>query len=253
MKEELVKNAPDIIKAAAESPLGIVALAIIAITIVAMVLFGRANDRVRLGAFVVFLIGVGLLVLQVIKQSQDAHGNTSTGQAGEPSVFLECQAGPLPKQFPPDGRIYAVKISRPSERIGLMNYFGPPGAAFEIVKGALLAYQCKITHYGNEPIFNVALTLQTRYLEALGSSAGSKQTGKVIGSNERLVLIAKLDSGPDRAFSFYILSLGQDFFSEVSLPETVTFEAANEATRHEQRLILPNAAAPIFLSPFDQP
>lgn len=56
--EEGVKTLPDIIRAAAESPLGIFALMIICVSALAFTFFRRANEYVKLGIFFCFFVGI---------------------------------------------------------------------------------------------------------------------------------------------------------------------------------------------------
>jgi hypothetical protein len=56
-----MKDAPDaapaIIGSAARRPLGILALTIIVLSVLACLLFGRASERVRVAAFVLLFVG----------------------------------------------------------------------------------------------------------------------------------------------------------------------------------------------------
>lgn len=56
--ESLFKSLPDIIKAAAQSHLGILALLVVAISLLAYVFFAKASEKSRLGVFVLLFFGV---------------------------------------------------------------------------------------------------------------------------------------------------------------------------------------------------
>lgn len=56
--DQLFKSLPDIIKAAAQSQLGILALLVVALSILAYVFFAKATVNVRVGIFVLLFAGV---------------------------------------------------------------------------------------------------------------------------------------------------------------------------------------------------
>jgi hypothetical protein len=56
--DQLFKSLPDIIKAAAQSQLGILALLVVALSILAYVFFAKATVKVRVGIFVLLFAGV---------------------------------------------------------------------------------------------------------------------------------------------------------------------------------------------------
>lgn len=56
--DALFKSLPDIIKAAAQSQLGILALLVVAISLLAYVFFAKASEKSRLGVFVLLFLGV---------------------------------------------------------------------------------------------------------------------------------------------------------------------------------------------------
>ena len=65
--DQLFKSLPDIIKAAAQSQLGILALLVVALSILAYVFFAKAAVKVRVGIFVLLfagVIGFGVAVLR---------------------------------------------------------------------------------------------------------------------------------------------------------------------------------------------
>ena len=56
--DQLFKSLPDIIKAAAQSQLGIMALLVVALSILAYVFFAKAAVKIRVGIFVLLFAGV---------------------------------------------------------------------------------------------------------------------------------------------------------------------------------------------------
>lgn len=77
--EQLFKSLPDIIKAAAQSQLGILALLVVALSILAYVFFARASMKVRIGIFVLLFAGVIGFGVAVLRASDPA----VAPQAGE--------------------------------------------------------------------------------------------------------------------------------------------------------------------------
>ncbi len=56
--DQLFKSLPDIIKAAAQSQLGILALLVVALAILAYIFFAKARVKIRVGIFVLLFAGV---------------------------------------------------------------------------------------------------------------------------------------------------------------------------------------------------
>lgn len=67
--DQLFKSLPDIIKAAAQSPLGILALLVVALSILAYVFFARASVKTRVGIFVLLFAGVLAFGVAVLRAS----------------------------------------------------------------------------------------------------------------------------------------------------------------------------------------
>jgi hypothetical protein len=86
---ELAKSLPEIIKEAATSPLGILALMIVGLAILAFFFFRGASERTRLVIFVMLFFGVATFGAAVMHQagktrSEDTHpGNTPLGRKEE--------------------------------------------------------------------------------------------------------------------------------------------------------------------------
>lgn len=67
--DQLFKSLPDIIKAAAQSRLGILALLVVALAILAYVFFARASAKVRVGIFVLLFAGVAGFGVAVLRST----------------------------------------------------------------------------------------------------------------------------------------------------------------------------------------
>ncbi len=78
--DELTKSLPEIIGAAAQSNLGILALFAIALSGLAYVFFARASEKARIGIFVLLFCGVGAFGAAIVqtKAMPDAKPRVST-------------------------------------------------------------------------------------------------------------------------------------------------------------------------------
>ena len=68
--EEISKNAPDIIRAASQTPLGILALMVLALSVLAAILFRDAPHRTRSIIFVLLFLGVAAYACAITRESQ---------------------------------------------------------------------------------------------------------------------------------------------------------------------------------------
>ncbi len=68
---EFFKQAPQIIAEAAKKPLGIVALVILALSVLAFVFFADAPVSVRVGIFIVLVLGFGLFAFAAMRRMPD--------------------------------------------------------------------------------------------------------------------------------------------------------------------------------------
>lgn len=76
--DSVAENAPSIIEAAAQSPLGIIALLILTAGALAYLFFGKAGDRVKVAVFTMFFVamaGFGLLVLGSPSEAEPARSD----------------------------------------------------------------------------------------------------------------------------------------------------------------------------------
>jgi hypothetical protein len=73
---------PGIIASAAQSPLGILALTIIVLSVLAYLFFGRASERVRVAAFALLFVGAAGLGYAILRAQQPA----ATAEASKPAA-----------------------------------------------------------------------------------------------------------------------------------------------------------------------
>jgi hypothetical protein len=141
----------------------------------------------------------------------------------EATAFLECNFGGMPRVFPASGRIWVAEVfpqghMRDVLGMGLGYIFGPPnGAAAE---GLEIAYECKLSNYSPEPLFNVTIFPIAEFREVIKVGSGS-QSGKVIAVGKGSILIPKVESGDP--FVFYIKSQNPNSV-EITFEPEMTFE-----------------------------
>ena len=70
---DISKNLPDVIKAASSSPLGILALMIVALAGLAFYFFKSSSEKVKIGIFVMLFCGVALYGYELRSASQNKH------------------------------------------------------------------------------------------------------------------------------------------------------------------------------------
>jgi len=72
----IVKAIPETITAGAQSVLGIVALSIVILSIIAILFFKNSSERTKIFIFVTLFIGIGMFIYAVVLQKQsEGHGN----------------------------------------------------------------------------------------------------------------------------------------------------------------------------------
>jgi len=88
--DPLFKSLPDIIKAAAQSQLGILALLVIALSVLAYLFFAKAAMKIRVGIFVLLFAGVIGFGIAMFRAS-----DSGTSGAGAPKGALSNEARTL--------------------------------------------------------------------------------------------------------------------------------------------------------------
>ena len=85
MSDSLIAQAPNIIKAAAGSPLGILALMVMVLAVLSFIFFRSASERIRLATFVLLLAGAGIFGATAIR-APDANSKNDTGETDRKAV-----------------------------------------------------------------------------------------------------------------------------------------------------------------------
>ena len=92
-------------------------------------------------------------------------------------------------------------------------------------------YKCQITNYGDHPLFHLSLILQVTFLEKVYSTKDNTNlynAGDEVSSTSWPITIAKVDSGVDRPFIFYVHTT-TDLFARVTSPTGITAKASGTA------------------------
>src|SRR5262249_31723145 len=149
-----------------------------------------------------------------------------------------------PTTMPPEGRIYLLSLwPVPQENGGggLAEYWGTGDMKWPMsINGAPLnAYRCQLTNYGSVPVFNVELNLHMLFREALrdADQPNVTRSGQVTLSRDWPVLIRKIDTGAEKPFIFYLYNVSNNFFVQISLPQSATLEQRTDGARRETHLI----------------
>jgi hypothetical protein len=86
--DKLIDRLPDIITAAAQSHLGILALLSVALSVLAYFFFARASEKVRVGIFVLLFVGVAGFGVAMFQASDDRPEPTRKAMSDEARTLL---------------------------------------------------------------------------------------------------------------------------------------------------------------------
>jgi hypothetical protein len=172
-------------------------------------------------------------------------------EAPEATAFLECNFGMMPKTFPASGRIWYADILPQAHGEGplllsLGYMFGPPNTPFESGVKLDIAYECRISNYGTEPLFNVVIYPVARFIEVIKNSEGNGATsGATISIKKGSISIPKVEIG--NPFIFYVKSQNPHFV-EITFEPEMAFE--RHGVESKSRLSF-SKGMQIHLNPFD--
>jgi hypothetical protein len=136
--------------------------------------------------------------------------------AGE--LLLECQSTALPNSGPPrETNLIMIEPFR-FDKEGTIGFSTMPTEWGEPIKWPedwknkpMSSARCRLTNYGAAPLFNVEVPFKVIFRRlARGEAAGSATAKEVINVAEASLPITKIESGPERAYVFYIHNQGRD-------------------------------------------
>ena len=166
-----------------------------------------------------------------------------TKRASDPdggALFLDCRTGLMPSVIPPTGRIY-VWVTNPlpaeSGGGGLAEYFGTPGGDWKWnnAKEPEWSYRCELSNYTQQVALNVEIAMRVAFYEpvAVADQPNAYRHGKVGVHRDWLIVIPKIDIGPQQPFVFFIWNCCVQSFVTVSAPPVATAESPGAASRRE--------------------
>jgi hypothetical protein len=154
-------------------------------------------------------------------------------------LLLECQQMALPEVgLPNESQLMMISPFRFDKEgtVGFATRPSQPGQPFKWPdewKGKIVSsVRCKLTNYGNTPLFNIELAFDTTFkIIRPGENPGSVTADKVINVVKGSVLpITKLEPGGDRAYVFYIHNQGRDLV-HTAFADTATARPAGVQSR----------------------
>jgi hypothetical protein len=90
--DQLFKSLPDIIKAAAQSQLGILALLVVALSILAYAFFAKAPQKIRVGIFTLLFAGVVAVGVAMFRSSGGGMSPAASVSASKTGLSKEARA-----------------------------------------------------------------------------------------------------------------------------------------------------------------
>ena len=108
--DQLFKSLPEVIKAAAQSQLGILALLVVALSILAYVFFAKATVRVRVGIFVLLFAGVIGFGVAMFRASDPGLPPTSRVVASKAALSKEARTLLMGAAADPSGYVLYEKF-----------------------------------------------------------------------------------------------------------------------------------------------
>lgn len=115
--KDVLDATPGIIASAAQSPLGILALTIIVLSVIAYLFLGRASERVRVAAFVLLFVGAAGLAYTILSGDEPSPPQR-VGSAPEPAPKPVGGSPPAPEPGPKPVTVSPVTIDLPVETHG---------------------------------------------------------------------------------------------------------------------------------------
>jgi hypothetical protein len=168
-------------------------------------------------------------------------------------LLWECEWTTLPHTIPGGGRINTFQASLNEDGTGALIGFGSksgqPGAqsGYDQLEVNVMAQRCSLTNFGDETIFNVAMTIGASFIEATKKPDGTFDN-KVVATTSTQFLISSLDSGRDRPFVAYLFSLDPKRLVQFNLPLTASYITDQAGPRKEARF-LPPSMNPVTVFP----
>jgi hypothetical protein len=201
----------------------------------------------------VFGVGGGLFAFLADRAYKNSPEYIQAHQNAQ--IAVEWHHGRPPATLPTTGRLYELQVwPIPQENGGggLSEVSGNPGQAMTWPT-PLPTLECQITNYSARTLFNVQAALRLSFRQAVKDKDYPNQSrgGDVILSREWPFTIAKIDSGPEHAFVFYVMNFKDDVFVYVSFADAATGQLEGSAEAKALSVIQQEPRPMNFLSPFE--
>lgn len=201
---EAVEHIPKIISAAASSPLGILALLVLALSLLAYAFFAKEGRGTKLLVFLIGVCGVSAFAFAVLR-AQDVGGRTSFGGSKEPPKIVADPRVPRPAP-PSSSQETAAPLSATSQRrltgTATFDYISNNGF-YKIGAGAVLfetawskAGATSIHVYNHPPsIDSLALALGASEIQSINEVSSLDFSSRVRTPQEGEIVILKNNYG----------------------------------------------------------
>jgi hypothetical protein len=151
-------------------------------------------------------------------------------------------------RIPSDGRVSVVSLFDVPEGQGdgsLGESSGEPGRVFTTPDAdgmPMATLQYRLTNYASATMFNITIVLRLIFQEAIKrkDNPKSEDSGKITLERDWVINIPKIDSGPDRTFTFYVMNTTGKFVT-VYFPNKVLAQMAGSGEQRTVELIKPTA------------
>jgi len=155
------------------------------------------------------------------------------------AVSLDCRMAALPVPFPSNSTIYYMEL-REALRSSLSEIISSAADADTVWPNlpsdnkGLFAYSCKVTNYGDDPIFALSMVFKVTFLETTQTTEKLQGhygliSGKPTSSYDHSVSVRTLEP-KNGEFTFYIYNTSQQFV-RVETPSEATYEPAAKTIR----------------------
>lgn len=136
------------------------------------------------------------------------------------TVDFRCEQSQIPTVVPPEGGYNAIPLFFNGNDLQLdmarMSFQQAPGTPLTYPEGFMPwgAVLCRLTNYGEKPLYGLKLPVEVTVHKRIQDpnnphNATARTAGEVLWKGNKELYIDKLDTGPDRVYSFYVQGLNE--------------------------------------------
>ena len=178
--------------------------------------------------FVLSVAAIGALIsgaaAYVVDRAVRNSRPSSVGDSTEPSIALNCQRVSGFPSLEPSGIVRRFSLAPPSGGFMRAERTSDDGT-FEWSEQPRTCFRCGLVNDGSMPIFNVVVSFQATFQEAIATGDAAFSSGSTTAAFPVSFTAPRIDSGPVNAFVFFVLN-GSDQFLRVTPLSDVSFEMA---------------------------